>query len=80
MICLFSLPTRLLPIAFTGQRLFDSEFLAWLQIKGVPFDFPDDILLYNLPLEATERVLNRLAFLEPYLSHMAPPSTWMPIL
>jgi hypothetical protein len=43
----------------------------------VPFDFPDDVLLNNLPLEATERVLNRLAFLEPYLSDAAPPTFTM---
>src|ERR1035437_5570901 len=69
---LLRLPASLFPIAFTGQCLFDAEFLAWLQVKGVPFDFPDDVLLYNLPLETAECVLHRLAFLEPHLSQMAP--------
>src|ERR1035437_2797482 len=44
------------------------------QIEGVPFDFPDDVLLNNLPLEAAERILNRLAILESHLSQTAPPS------
>jgi hypothetical protein len=79
MICLLNLPPGLLTIAFAGQCLLDSEFLAWLQIKGVLFDFADDVLLDNLPLEAAECILNRLAFLEPYLSQMAPPPTLRPI-
>jgi hypothetical protein len=71
---LLRLPASLLAIAFTGQCLFDSELLARLQIEGVPFDFPDDVLLHDLSLEAAERVLHRLTFLEPYLSQLAPPS------
>jgi hypothetical protein len=64
----------LFTIAFAGQRLFDAESLARLQIEGVPFDFADDILLHDLSLEAAERVLDRLAFLEPDFSQMAPQS------
>jgi len=71
---LFRLPASLLPITFTGQGLFDPEFLARLQVEGVPFDFTDDVLLNNLPLEATEGVLHGLAFLEPYVSQLPPPS------
>lgn len=59
-------------IAFTGQCLLDAEFLPWLQVERVSFDIRDD-LLHNLPLEAAERVLHRLAFLEPHLSQRAPP-------
>ena len=65
-------PASFLAIAFTGQCLFDAELLAWLQVEGVPFDFSDDVLLYDLSLEAAERVLNRLAVLESYLSQTAP--------
>jgi hypothetical protein len=43
----------------------------------VPFDFSDDVLLQNFPLEAAERVLQRLAFLEIHLSHKAPPALTM---
>ena len=43
-------------------------------------DFPDYVLLQDLPLEALERVLKRLALLEPYLSQIAPPTlTRIPI-
>src|ERR1035441_9723897 len=71
---LLRFPASLLPIAFTGQGLLDAEFLARLQVKGVPFDLSDDVLLQNLFLEAAERVLNRLAILELYLSQRPPPS------
>src|ERR1017187_10000920 len=71
---LLRLPPRLLPVAFTGQCLLDTEFLARLQVEGVPFDFTDDVLLNDLSLEAAKRVLNRLAILEPHLSQTAPPS------
>ena len=80
---LLRLPTSLLSIAFTGQGLFDPEFLAWLQIEGVPFDLSDDVLLQNLPLEAAEGVLHSLAVLERYLSQMAPrssPDFWVGII
>jgi hypothetical protein len=40
----------------------------------VPFYFTDDILLHDLPLEAAQRVLQRLTILELYLSQMAPPT------
>ena len=43
------------------------------QVKGVAFDFTDDVFLNDLSLEAPESVLHRLAVLEPYLSHTAPP-------
>src|ERR1035441_1352809 len=71
---LLRLSACLLAVAFTGQCLLDAQFLLWLQIEGVPFDFPDDVLLNNLPLEAAERILNRLAILESHLSQTAPPS------
>src|ERR1039457_5431016 len=45
---LLRLPASLFSIAFTGQGLFDPEFLAWLQVEGVPFDLSDDVLLQNL--------------------------------
>src|ERR1019366_7337750 len=55
------------------QGLLDAEFLAGLQVKGVPFDLSDDVFLQNLPLEAAEGVLHGLAFLEPYVSQLPPP-------
>jgi hypothetical protein len=49
---LLRLPASLFAIALTGQRLLETEFLAELQIKGVSFDFADDVLLNNLVLGA----------------------------
>src|SRR5437868_13157208 len=71
---LLNLPASLLPIAFTGQRGFDSALLARLQVKGVSFDLLDDVFGQYLPLEAAERVFQRLAFLKPYLSQLPPPT------
>jgi hypothetical protein len=70
---LLSLPPSLLPIALSGQRLLDSEFLSRLQVKSVSFDLPDDVFLQDFPFEAAERVFQRLAFLEFYLSQLTPP-------
>lgn len=56
-------PTSLFTIAFTGQRLLNAQLLAGLQVKRMSFDFPDDVFLQDLPLEALERVLQRLALL-----------------
>ena len=69
---LLRLPASLLAVAFTGQCLLDAEFLARLQVKGVPLDFPDDVLLQNFLLEAAERVLYRFAVLQRYLGQRAP--------
>ena len=71
---LFRLSASLLSIAFTGQGLFDPEFLAWLQIEGVPFDLSDDVFLQDLPLEAAEGVLPGFSILQHYLSQLPPPS------
>src|ERR1035437_633992 len=71
---LLRLSARLLAVAFAGQCLLDPQFLPRLQVEGVPFDFPDDVLPNNLPLEAPEGILHGLACLEPYVSQMAPPS------
>src|ERR1017187_4990462 len=71
---LLRLPASLFSIAFTGQGLLHAEFLARLQVEGVPFDLSDDVLLHNLSLEAAERVLHRLAVLQHYLSPPPPSS------
>jgi hypothetical protein len=53
---LLSLSASFLAIALAGQYLLDAEFLAGLQVEGVAFDFTDDVLLNNLPLESAEKV------------------------
>jgi len=40
--------------SFPRQGRFDSFFLSWLQIKGMFFDFLNNIFLLYLSLEATE--------------------------
>jgi hypothetical protein len=68
---LLRLPTRLLAIALAGQRLLDAELLAGLQVKRMPLDFANDVFQHHFFLETTERVLQRLAFMERYVSQMA---------
>src|SRR6185369_16472227 len=48
---LLGFPASLLPIAFTGQSGLDAALLARLQVKGVSFDFPDDVFIQHFPLE-----------------------------
>ena len=49
---------------FTSQCCFHSSLLSWFQVEGMLFDFFNDVLLLNLPLEATQRVLQRLSVLK----------------
>ena len=77
---LLSLPASLFPIAFTGQRLLDAEFLARLQVKGVFLHFLDDLLLQDLSLEPAEGILYRLALLKSNLCQIYKPPTSAAIL
>jgi hypothetical protein len=54
----------LLAVALAGKRLLDALLLARLQVVGVALDLFDDVLLLNLPLEAAQRTLYRLAILD----------------
>jgi hypothetical protein len=54
---LFHLPAILLPVSFSGQRLLGPELLARLQIKGVPLDLLNNVLLLDLSLKAAKGVL-----------------------
>jgi hypothetical protein len=65
---LFHLPAILFPVAFAGQRLLGPELLARLQVKGVSFDFLNNVLLLDLSLEAAKGVFQRLALLKLYFS------------
>ena len=40
--------------SFPRQGRLDSFFLSWLQIKGMLFDFLNNVLLLHLSLEAAE--------------------------
>jgi hypothetical protein len=72
---LFSFSASLLTIAFTREGLLYAKLLTGLEVKGVPFHFPDDVFLQNFPFKAAQRVFQRLAFLEPYFSQSAPPTS-----
>ncbi|HEX2446343.1 MAG TPA: hypothetical protein VHJ77_20505 [Vicinamibacterales bacterium] len=55
--------TLLLARPLAGERLLGALLVAWLQIEGMLLDILYDIFLLNLPLEAAQRALDRLAFL-----------------
>jgi hypothetical protein len=42
--------------SFPRQGRLDSLFFSWLQIKGMLFDFLNNVLLLHLSLEAAEGV------------------------
>jgi len=48
---LFHFPTALFAISLAGQSLLDSLFLTWFQVKGMPFDFFDNVFGLDLSLE-----------------------------
>ena len=58
----------LLADTLASQSFLDSPLLARFQVEGVSFNFFNYIFLLNLPLEATQRVLQRLAFLKSHFS------------
>jgi len=61
---LFDFPATFLPVSFAGQRLLGPELLAWFQIKGVPLDLLNNVLLLDLSLETAKGVLQRFALLK----------------
>ena len=58
----------LLAGSFSSQGLLDPALFAWLQVKGMSFDFFDDVFLLDLALETAESVLERLSFLKSHFS------------
>jgi hypothetical protein len=55
--------TSLLTIPLARQSCLDATLFTGLQIVGVTLHFLDDVLLLYLSLEAAQRILERLAFL-----------------
>src|SRR5262249_34302941 len=53
----------LLAVALSCQSFFDALLLARLQVERMPLDLFDDVLLKDLALEALERALQTLAFM-----------------
>ena len=60
--------TLLLARTLARQRLLGAATIAWLQVERMLLDILDDIFLLHLPLEATKRALDRLAFLNFHFS------------
>ena len=67
---LLDFPAIFLPVSFTGKRLLCPELLARLQVKRVSLNLFDDVLLLDLPLEATKGVFKRFALLKLYFSQI----------
>jgi len=61
---LLNLPATFLPVPFAGQRLLGPELLSRLQVKRVPFDLFNDVLLLDFALEAAKGILQRFALLK----------------
>jgi hypothetical protein len=59
-----------LSAALARQCFFDALLLARFQVKGVALDLLDDVFLLHLALEATQRILEGLALLEPYFCQL----------
>ena len=65
---LVRLASLLLARTLARQRLLGAATVAWLQVERMLLDILDDIFLLHLPLEATKRALDRLAFLNFHFS------------
>ena len=67
--------TDFLAAALPRKCLLDAFFLARLQVKGVFFDFLNDVFLLNPSFESPQRVFDGLSILNPNLSQsIHPPS------
>jgi hypothetical protein len=53
---LLDLPTTFFPVSLASQRLLGPFLLTGLQVKRVPFDLFDNVLLLNFTLEAPKGV------------------------
>ena len=58
--------TGLFSATFSGQSFFYTFLFTGLQVKGVAFDFLDDVFLLHLALEAAQGIFQRLTFLDSY--------------
>ena len=56
--------TGFLACALAGQRFLHPFLLAGLQVKGVTFYFLNNVFRLHFPLEPTQGVFQRLAFLQ----------------
>jgi hypothetical protein len=73
---LLDFPPLFLTGALPREGLLGAALVAGLQVKGVFLDVLDDVFLLNLPLEAAQRALDRLAFLNFHFCHGDTPPSW----
>ena len=66
----FDIPACFFPVSLSGQRLLDPALLARLQVKRVPFDLFNDVLLLDFSLEPAKGVLQSFALLKLYFRQM----------
>jgi len=62
----FDIPACFFPVSLSGQRLLDPALLARFQVKRMPFDLFNDVLLLDLSLEPAKGVLQSFALLKLY--------------
>jgi hypothetical protein len=62
--------------ALACQRFFHPLLLAGFQVKGVTFHFLNDVLGLNLTLKTTQRIFERLAFLQSNFCQETTPPDW----
>src|SRR5581483_2224820 len=68
--CLILLLARFLAITFARQGFLHTAFFAGLEIKRVPLDFLDDVLLLDLSFKAAQGIFKRFTLLEPDFSQV----------
>jgi len=57
--------TRFFPAAFTCHSLLDAFFFARLEVKRVPFDLFNNVLLLNIALKAPQGIFEGFSLLDP---------------
>ena len=67
---LILLLARFFTIAFTRQGFLHTAFFTGLEIKRVPLDFLDDVLLLDFSLEAAQGIFQGFSLLEPDFSQV----------
>jgi hypothetical protein len=58
---------------FSCQSFFYTFLFTGFQVKGVAFDFLDDVFLLHLALEAAQSILKTLTFLDSNFCQLATP-------
>jgi hypothetical protein len=65
--------TSFFAATFPCQSFFYTFLFTGLQVKGVAFDFLDDVFLLYLALKPAQGIFKRLTFLDSYFCQLATP-------